>query len=146
MHDHSDHRQANLYCGRPRTYGLRFSLADGFVLLGAAAIMFATWHVTDGLSMLIMFVVLHFFLFCNIFRIRRLPELIWGAMFVLNCILWLIYDSANMFPVMACQLPITFVVIVYEICMPHYHGVFARRLNSQLDVYLAEPNVDEQTG
>jgi len=59
------------YQGKPRTWGLRFSILDGVVLVLAAVVTVGTWSTTVGWSGMVLFVVLHFFLFCNVFRIRR---------------------------------------------------------------------------
>ena len=125
------------YAGRPRTWGLRFSLLDGIVLLGAFLGAILAFEMTAGFSTLLLFVVLHFFLFCNVFRIRRKPELIWAGTFILNCAFWIATGHVSVFPIAVCQLLVTVVLIVLELRLPCYHGIFARHLNPRLDDYLA---------
>jgi len=60
----------------------RFSVVDGFVLVGGVAgtivlSIFAWW---EGFA--IGFVIAHFFLFCNVVRMARRLELLWGGVFV----------------------------------------------------------------
>lgn len=125
------------YNGRPRTWGFRFSILDGFVLAVAFLVSYLGFKSTNGLSLLLLFVVLHFFLFCNVFRIRRKPELIWAATFVANCIFWTVTGNVDLIPISLCQLPITVLLIVLELRLPCYHGVLARRINARLEDYLA---------
>jgi len=62
-----------------RTWGFRFSVFDA-IILGVTAVG-TPWLVRKigAVGWIPAFVVLHFFLFCNVFRIRRVPELVWGA-------------------------------------------------------------------
>jgi len=125
------------YQGKPRTCGLRFSVTDGVVLVVAALLTLGTYSITAGFSLLILFVVLHFFLFCNVFRVRRKPELIWAGTFLLNCAGWLLAGQLNIRGMMGGQLVITVLIIASELRKPYYHGIFARRINPHIDEYLA---------
>ena len=40
--------------------------------------------------------------------------------------------------IFALQLIVTFALIMNELRSPHYHGVFARRINPRIDDYLAD--------
>ncbi len=106
------------------------------LVLAVVATVF-TYQITAGLSLLILFVVGHFFLFCNVFRIRRNTELLWAAIFVTNCAAWLFLGNRQINYAMLCQLPVTVLLIAYELRLPIYHGIFAKRLNPRLDDYLA---------
>jgi hypothetical protein len=121
---------------KPRTAGLRFSVLDAAVLLvfGLSAVGLAT--LGSELWWLLLIVAGHFFLFCNVFRVRRRFELIWAAVLLLNAGTWLWLDRLTWLAVLACQLPITAVLIVAEMRMARYHGILARRLNRRLDDYL----------
>jgi hypothetical protein len=81
-------------------------------------------------------VVGHFFLFCNVFRIRRSLELWWAAIFVINAGWWLFHDQTGWLPTMGYQAPVTLIVIIIEMCSPWYHGIGAQRINRRLDEYL----------
>jgi len=109
--------------GKPAFHpGFRFSLLDAAVLLVglAATVGFAWVDLWVGLS--IAFVVLHFFLFCNVIRMSRLLELIWAAIFVVLAVLatagWVGWPV-----VFALSLLATVVVAVVELRRPSYHGV-----------------------
>ncbi|MEK6239135.1 MAG: hypothetical protein N2C14_30835, partial [Planctomycetales bacterium] len=80
-------------------------------------------------SILIAFTVGHFFLFCNVFRIRRGPELIWTAFFLADAAVWLLWLEMNVVGLIGTTLPLTILVIVREMRFPFYHGVFAKRIN-----------------
>jgi hypothetical protein len=144
--DAEDQAVGLTYKGKPRTWGLRFSKLDGVVLVLATVITVATWSTTVGWSALVLFVVLHFFLFCNVFRIRRTPELVWAAIFITNCIFWVLVDRPNAMFIAASQLPATLAVICNELLSPYYHGIFARRINPRLDDYLADRVVSPTRG
>jgi len=125
------------YQGKPRTCGFRLSHIDVAVLLVSALIGVGGFSPTYGFSVFVPFVVVHFFLFCNVFRIRRKPELVWGACFLLNCIAWIASGHVNIFAIIGTQFVVTVVIIANELRMPSYHGVLARRINPRIDDYLA---------
>ena len=63
------------------TPGFRISLFDVLVLIAGMIGAFIVGVQVWWAGMVIGFVVGHFFLFCNVFRIGRKPELIWAAVF-----------------------------------------------------------------
>lgn len=134
--DASGEISANLSL-RPRTHGLRLSLTDVVVLIAGGLIGIVGFPFTEGLSLFVPFVVLHFFLFCNVFRIRRVPELIWAAVFLLNCTAWIATGNLNLAAICGAQLPVTLLLIGYELRQPTYHGICAQRINPRLDEYLS---------
>ena len=81
-------------------------------------------------------VVGHFFLFCNVFLVRRSLELWWALFFVINTGWWLINGRSDWLPTLAWQAPVTIFVILLEMLSPRYHGIGARRINRRLDEYL----------
>ena len=135
--DESESDVGLTYSGKPRTHGLRFSVLDGCVLVAAVVLTIATWSFTFGLSALIMFVVLHFFLFCNVFRIRRKPELIWATIFVVNCLIWISTGNVSMLGITISQAVITMLILFREVRLPYYHGIYAQTINPRLDEYIA---------
>lgn len=83
-------------------------------------------------------VVGHFFLFCNVFRVRRSYELGWAAVFLVNVACWMMLRlSLDWLPPLLTQLPVTLAVILAEIRSSQYHGIFAEKWNPRLDEYLA---------
>lgn len=61
--------------------GFRISKLDIAVIIVALAVAVWLYGHSAKLSFVVVFVVAHFFLFCNIVRMSRTPELIWGAIF-----------------------------------------------------------------
>ena len=74
---------------RKRSAGFRFFWTDAFVLgLGAVG----TWWlfgIARDLALLIPMVVGHFFLFCNVVRLRRKYELFWAIVFCMCMGAWI---------------------------------------------------------
>jgi len=84
------------------------------------------------LAVAALFVVCHFFLFCNVLRARRLLELLWAAAFVVlwSCSFALGVPSWGWTYVLA--LAFTVVIAVIQIRLPSYHGAFWKVLNPRL--------------
>jgi hypothetical protein len=113
--------------------GFRMSGFDAAILI-AASILTAvllvrlepgSWPGRDEV-LLIPVVVVHFFLFCNVFRVWRPYELIWAGVFVVNVAGWWAWDAMTIWRVLAVQLPVTALVIWLQVRSPHYRGVYAR--------------------
>lgn len=56
---------------KPFQPGFRLSVTDIFIVVGGGAAAAAVWTFDQRLSISIAFVVLHFFLFCNVLRMSR---------------------------------------------------------------------------
>lgn len=122
-----------------RTWGFRFSAVDAAAIAICTVATVLLWQPSEGMAFLFPFVLGHFFLFCNVFRVRRKPELIWAAVFLANFGGWWASGHFSWLGVMAIQLPLTATLIVLETRQPWYHGIFARRLNQEhLDQYLGD--------
>lgn len=118
-------------------YGFRFSLVDAVVVV--VTVLSLPWLMqTVGLEgALPAYVVFHFFLFCNVFRIRRCQELLWSAGFVVLLLNLQLSDVA-VWSVMFWHLPVSVVVIWWETRHWGYHGIFAVQWNPLLELYLAQ--------
>lgn len=119
----------------PRDAGFRLSVTDALVLVAGTA---ATVLLRDAIGPMVglfPMAIGHFFLFCNVFRVRRRYELAWTAVFLANFTAWA-WTAFSWPGVLAVQLPVTAVVIALEIRSPRYHGVFAARWNPRLPEYL----------
>ena len=123
------------YQGKPRTCGLRFSLLDGIVLFSSIVIGVFGYPYLDGFVLFIPFVVVHFFLFCNVFRIRRKPELIWAGLFILVTAAWIGSGHLSILGICGTQVPVTIAIIANELRVPTYHGIFSRHINPRIDEY-----------
>jgi hypothetical protein len=109
---------------------------DATALAVLAGIVITLHYFGSSLWWSVAIVAVHFFLFCNIFRMTRRRELIWVAIFVVNVGFWILLGQLNWFNVLACQLPLTTGVIAWEVRAARYHGVFADRLNGRLADYI----------
>ncbi|HWE97676.1 MAG TPA: hypothetical protein VG269_27220 [Tepidisphaeraceae bacterium] len=103
--------------------GFRFSRTDGAVILGGALMTWLAWGFLGTFALVFVIVLAHFFLFCNVVRMRRPYELFWAAVFVINTLLWSLSGDLNWWRVLAVQIPVTLVLIAMEIASDRYHGV-----------------------
>ncbi len=113
------------------TCGFRFSVTDAFVLIAVSGFSFFLWPHIPDLAIIALFTLLHFFLFCNIFRIRRKPELIWAGIFLLMAGVGMGIFNASVWIVAGLQLPVTIYLIFRETRHESYHGLACRLLNPQ---------------
>ena len=118
--------------------GFRLSLIDILVLLSGAGGAWVLYPHNPNLSIGVAFVVAHFFLFCNIIRMSRIPELIWAFSFIMLSWLSLQFEFLAWNNVLYFSVLITLVLILREIRRPCYHGVLWRRLNPQLPDWFSE--------
>jgi hypothetical protein len=121
---------------KQRTWGFRFSVTDGAALVLFTVAAFGLHRLMSPLWWLLLIAAGHFFLFCNVFRIRRSLELWWAGLLLANCGAWLLFERLDWLTVIPCQLPVTAAVLLAEIRSARYHGIFARWLNRKLDDYL----------
>lgn len=125
------------YQGKPRTCGMRLSAVDVVVMVGATTVGVTGYAVTAGFSLFVPFVVYHFLLFCNVFRIPRRPELVWAAVMLVHTVLWVLSGSLSLPWLFALQSAFTTALLAREVRRPTYHGVLSRRFNPSLDDYMA---------
>ncbi len=123
---------------KARTWGFRFYATDAAVILAALGCVVALKRQGSPLWWMLMTVVGHFFLFCNVVRLRRRFEITWALLFILNIGLWSAFDQLGCSRVLSCQVPATAVLLAAELRSVRYHGIFARRLNTRLDDYLED--------
>lgn len=108
--------------------GFRFSAMDAVVILVAFAATELLWETLGSIALLPLVLLGHFFLFCNVFRIRRAYELAWAAFFVMNLSAWSLTGNFGWERVLLVQTPVTVTCLVVEIISPRYHGVGCRWL------------------
>ncbi|QDU31566.1 hypothetical protein ETAA8_67250 [Anatilimnocola aggregata] len=112
--------------------GFRVSLTDGLViaisLLGAILLGSIVWQI----GFVIAFVVAHFFLFCNTFRIARNLELMWGVVFTSLTYATITFGRPSWVITAAISLVVTAGVIAWAMSRPSYHGLFWRQINPKL--------------
>src|SRR5689334_24331900 len=112
--------------------GFRLSALDILVLIigGLASAYIVTFD--QHLATAIAFVVLHFFLICNVLRMSRPLELIWAGMFIALAAA-AISLAVPPWPIaLALSSIITILLTVIETRRPSYHGVLWQKLNPHL--------------
>jgi hypothetical protein len=112
--------------------GFRLSPRDVLILFvgGVAAASLAWIDVWIGLA--VAFVVVHFFLFCNVLRMSRPLELIWAAVFVAVAVGATAYGLPSWPLVFGLSAVLTLALAIIEARRPSYHGVCWQALNPQL--------------
>jgi F0F1-type ATP synthase membrane subunit a len=112
--------------------GIRLSVIDVIILFVGCICAADIGAVAPWFGVAIAFVILHFFLFCNIVRMARRPELAWAVVFVALAALNTLTGSSAWPVVLTVSFVFTVILIGFEIRKPSYHGVFWRRLNPKL--------------
>lgn len=103
--------------------GFRCSLADvGFLALAAVGTWFAV-PVIGEWAVLLPFVVGHFFLFCNVFRVGTPRELTWVGFFLGNFLLCMQRDPSDPLWLILAQAPYSLAIIFHAVCDRRYHGI-----------------------
>lgn len=108
---------------------MRFSFTDFVVLVVATLGAWQLFKFGHPLWWIVVAVVGHFFLFCNVFRVRRTFELWWAVVFVVNVSACFALGNIDWWPTMGFQLPVTIIVICLELRSGSYHGIGARWIN-----------------
>lgn len=127
-------------------YGIRFSLGDGVAILICAAATIALRPMIGSFVWLFPVALGHFFLFCNVFRIHRKPELIWTAIFIINFAWWnhLGEEELNWLALLAVQSILTIALIIREMRLPRYHGIGTQWINPGFALHIeAQTNASE---
>jgi hypothetical protein len=112
--------------------GFRFTKLDAIFLLVGLYISADTAAVHPWLGIAIGFVIVHFFLFCNLVRMARPFELAWSALFLVLASSTVFAGSPPWPVTMAISFAVTVVLIGLETRKPSYHGVFWSQINPEL--------------
>jgi hypothetical protein len=112
--------------------GFRISAVDLAVIVISLIASFVLWAQIWWIGFVILFVVAHFFLFCNVFRISRVLELIWAMIFVVLAYCTLVLESPSWVITIAGSLVATATLIAIEMQKPWYHGILRQRINPKL--------------
>jgi hypothetical protein len=112
--------------------GFRWSLFDGIVLILGAGLAMGLTRIDWALSVMVAFVVGHFFVFCNVLRMVRRLELIWAGQFLLLSSSTLLIETPTWAQTFLLASLSTVVLSVFQARQPSYHGVLWQRLNPGL--------------
>jgi hypothetical protein len=121
--------------------GFRLSFIDVVVLVIGATASAALWNAVWWIGFIVAFVVAHFFLFCNVFRIARPLELAWAGVFIALVYGTIAFSVPGWPAAIAGSLAVTVAVIALEMRKLSYHGVLWQRINPALpEWWSANPN------
>ena len=123
--------------------GVRLSALDVCVLICGTVGSVVAWQWVWWVGFVIAFVVAHFFLFCNVFRMSRPLELVWAAAFVALAGSTVVSEAPGWIVTVVGSLVVTVAVIAIEMRRPSYHGIAWERLNPRLPQWW-EARVTEQ--
>ena len=112
--------------------GFRLSEMDvGILLLGlCGSVLLARFD--ERLGMTVLFVLAHFFLFCNVLRMSRPLELIWAGLFVLLAGSTFHFGLPPWNTTLVGMLVVTVILAIIQFLLSSYHGVFWRKINPNL--------------
>ncbi len=118
--------------------GFRLSPRDILVLAVAAIGAFMTYPIDLRVAFCVLFVICHFFLFCNVFRLLRPLELIWSAVFLILAGSTWAFTFPGWLLTIAISLLATLTVITIQIRRPSYHGLAWQKFNPALPTWFRE--------
>ncbi len=114
------------------------SLQDALVLIaGAVATIILATRVWQA-AVITGFAVGHFFLFCNVFRIERKPELHWAGLFVSLTTLNVLTSFPGWAATLGVSLGASAGLILMEMRKANYHGIGWKRINPDLPKWWSE--------
>lgn len=112
--------------------GFRFSKLDAIALAIGLYVSADTAAVFPIVGIAIGFVIIHFFLFCNVVRMARPSELVWSAVFVILASFTILTGQPPWPWTFAISFASTLCLVALEMRKPSYHGVFWRQVNPDL--------------
>lgn len=104
--------------------GFRMMWWDPIAMLLCGAAVWAGWDVLGPWTLIAPYVLGTFFLFCNVFRVRRNAELVWAVSFLVNAVAWL-QVAPSLVGIVVTQSVLTAVVIACEVRSPGYRGILS---------------------
>jgi len=105
-----------------------------FLLLGAGACYFGL-SLQSLPAMIPAYVIFTFFLYCNVFRIRRTLELIWTGAFTLSALSSFYFEQPSWPVLYAAGFALSIILIAIEMRQPSYHGIFWKSINPNLPTW-----------
>jgi hypothetical protein len=112
--------------------GFRLSKLDVVVLVVGTLLSLGLAAAGSWLALVVAWVIGHFFLFCNVFRLSRPLELVWAAVFVVLAGSTAATHYPGWAATTAISLAATVVVVAVEMRKPSYHGILWQRINPGL--------------
>lgn len=107
------------------SHGFRFFATDAIAILVCIAGTVVGLQALGSIAWLFPFVVSHFFLFCNVFRIPRHLELTWAGIFLFLATSCIVADVSILHSFWI-TLPVTIAILGYGMCRKGYRGIGSR--------------------
>ena len=120
--------------------GFRLSFFDILILVAGLLGAWFLKTIEIDLSYILLFVVGHFFYFCNITRMSRIPELVWAACFIIISEFGVSNNIVSLGQSFLIALIITIILTVLELRKPSYHGVLWSKINPNLKEWFERKN------
>ncbi len=114
--------------------GFRISLTDAVFLLLVFVGAAFTFNSYGSAGFIVITPAIQFFLFCNVFRIRRMAELIWAGLYLVASTAIYANDVSLMYCLLM-GLGLGGLIIAYELRHPSYHGIFWEKVNPALKTW-----------
>ena len=115
--------------------GFRLSKLDCWVVAIGVVATVGVASIQLTLGVVIAFTVGHFFLFCNIFRMSRVRELIWSGVFVASFTASVGFGIPSLIQTFGFMLLLTLALVILELRSPAYHGIFWQKVNPSLEAW-----------
>jgi hypothetical protein len=112
--------------------GFRLSKIDILAIIGGVVVAGASFPYSSVITFLVLFVVGHFFLFCNIIRMSRPSELIWSGIFLALSSASLLKGFPSWSVTVLISTLLTAILVVIETRKSSYHGVSWQKINPGL--------------
>jgi hypothetical protein len=116
----------------PFAPGFRLSAVDAVVLILGALVSAALASIDRSYCLVVCIPLAHFFVFCNVFRVSRFPELIWAGIFMALAGTALVSGFPGWWVTVFVAVCVCAVVVVAEMRKASYHGIFWQRINPRL--------------
>ena len=100
---------------------------DAVIFAGGVLTTIVLWYDVDQFALLVPYLLGHFFLFCNTFRVGGERSLIWVGTFLSNVYFW--PQTHNLLVHLALQAVITLMLIVQCLLGKNYHGLACAQIN-----------------
>jgi len=110
-----------------RPWGFRFSSTDAAIFAGGAVATIALWNPGDPFALMVPYLLGHFFLFCNLFRLGGERDLIWIGAFLANAWSWTY--TLTLVPHLVLQAAVTLGLILQCVIGRNYHGIGCTWIN-----------------
>ena len=118
--------------------GFRISATDILAIVCAFVGVFYFYDKHFDIAIIIALSILHFFLFCNTFRIARNLELIWSFIFIVLAYLTTTRVITSWFTTSTISIVTAAILIFIETKKESYHGIFWKTFNPDLESWWKE--------